>query len=178
MHPHTTVFVVMTFFHNLFTAAWIGGLLAMVFTFMPSAKKVLGKGPELKQLTGLVQKRQSLVVSVSLVGLALTGLLLTKRSPTAGELFGFSTTYAALLSLKHILYLVMIVLAVLRTLFSRRQQPEALNADVNTAANAGRKGGQPQNNTAAILMLANAVAGVLVLLLSSVLAVISSVPAG
>ncbi|MBN1266182.1 MAG: hypothetical protein JXA25_11855 [Anaerolineales bacterium] len=171
MHTHTTVFAVMTFLHNLFTAAWLGGLLAMVFTFMPAARKTLGKGPELKQLIGLIQKRQSLIVTVSLIGLALTGLLLTKRSPTQGVLFSFGSIYATLLSVKHILYLSMIILAGLRTLLSRKQKHAAGGMEAGSA-------GQPVRNTAMVLMLVNAVIGVLVLLLSSILSVMDSVPAG
>jgi uncharacterized membrane protein len=160
MNTQTIVFITVTFFHNLFTAVWIGGLITLGFNLMPSMQKVLGKGPEMKKLMESVQKRQSVFVTVSIIGLALTGLLMTQRSPAGGAFFSFSSGYAALLSVKHILYLVMIVLAVLRSVMSDRPV----------------KPGQPQKNTAALLMFANAGAGVLVLLLSSILAVMASVP--
>jgi putative copper export protein len=41
MSTQTIVFALVTFLHDLFTAVWIGGLITLGFTVMPSTKKVL-----------------------------------------------------------------------------------------------------------------------------------------
>ena len=71
MSAQTIVFGLVTFLHDLFTAVWIGGLIALGLTVMPSVKKVLGKGPQTKKLMDAIQKRHSVWVYVSLVGLVL-----------------------------------------------------------------------------------------------------------
>jgi len=38
------VFAIVTFLHDLFTAVWIGGVITLGITVLPSAKKVLGNG--------------------------------------------------------------------------------------------------------------------------------------
>jgi putative copper export protein len=80
------------------------------------------------------QKRQSTWVYISIVGLILTGLLMTNRSPEFEQLFGFGNPYMAALSIKHILVLVMIGITLYRSLILGRaqgpssQQKERLNA--------------------------------------------------
>lgn len=39
MPTKTIVFGLITFLHDLFTAAWIGGLITLGLTVMPSVKK-------------------------------------------------------------------------------------------------------------------------------------------
>ena len=112
----TIVFALVTFLHDLFTAVWIGGLITLGLTVMPSTKKVLGKGPQTKKLMDTVQKRHSVWVYVSLVGLVLTGLLQANRSPAFQGLFSFGNAYSAVLAVKHILVLAMIAIALYRSL--------------------------------------------------------------
>ena len=114
--PQQTVFAIVTFLHDLFTAVWIGGLITLGITVLPSVKKVLGMGPQTKELMDAIQKRMSVLVYVSIVGLLLTGLLLSNRSPAFQGLFSFSNTYSTVLSLKHILVLVMVAVALIRSL--------------------------------------------------------------
>nr|MBN1228384.1 hypothetical protein [Anaerolineae bacterium] len=120
MHPHTFVFALMTFLHDLFTVTWIGGLIAMGLVTLPAAKKVFGPGPQTKQFMHAVQKRQSVLVYVSMVGLALTGFLLSKRSPDFTGLFSFASTFSLLLSIKHILMLAMVATALYRSLSAKQ----------------------------------------------------------
>ncbi len=160
MPTKTIVFALVTFLHDLFTAVWIGGLITLGLTVMPSAKKILGKGPETKKLMNAIQKRHSVLVYVSLVGLVLTGLLQANRNSAFLGLLSFGNTYTAVLAVKHILVLAMIVIALYRSL--------AL-AQASTPA---------QEKLKATLLILNIVFGVCILLLSGfVTALSSSIPA-
>ena len=110
------VFALVSFFHDLFTAIWMGGLIVTALAFMPSVKAVLGASPQTKKVMTAFQKRQSTWVYISIVGLILTGLLMTNRSPEFEQLFGFGNPYMAALSIKHILVLVMIGITLYRSL--------------------------------------------------------------
>lgn len=162
MHPHTTVFAIVTFLHDLFTALWIGGLVAFTFSFLPATRTVIGKKPETIQLVALAQKRQSVIVYVSMVGLAVTGFLLGKRNPDFRGLFSFETTYSALLSIKHVLMIVVVGLALYNSLVihgeRRRFKP------------------QHKRNLSTAILYINIAGGIIILLLSSILAVSSAVP--
>ncbi len=114
--PKQTVFAILTFLHDLFTAVWIGGLITLGITVMPSAKKVLGRGRQTTTLMDAIQKRMSLLVYVSIVGLLLTGLLLSNSSSDFQGLFSFGNAYSTVLSFKHILVLAMVAVALLRSL--------------------------------------------------------------
>jgi len=151
--PKQTVFAIVTFLHDLFTAVWIGGLITVGITVMPSAKKVLGLGPQTKQLMDAIQKRLSVLVYVSIVGLVLTGLLQANRNPAFQGLFSFGNSYSIVLSLKHILVLAMIAVALYRSLVL------------------GRKSGPStpsQEKLKAGLLFLNIALGIAVLLLSGI----------
>ncbi|NLE75706.1 MAG: hypothetical protein GX605_02995 [Chloroflexi bacterium] len=148
-----------TFFHDLFTAIWIGGLFCLAGMVLPAARQVLGMGPQAKQLMEALQRRLSVAVYVSIVGLGVTGLLLARREPAFAGLFRLDNTYTALLSAKHLLMLLMMAIAVLR---SRALRPKGANA-----------GPQVERLKGALLFL-NLVLGVLVLLLSGLAAAVSS----
>ncbi len=128
------VFALVSFFHNLFTAIWMGGLIVTALAFMPSVKAVLGASPQTKKVMIAFQKRQSTWVYISIAGLILTGLMMTNRSPEFEQLFGFGNPYMAALSIKHILVLVMIGITLYRSLVLGRvqglssKQKEMLNA--------------------------------------------------
>jgi len=116
------VFALVSFFHDLFTAIWIGGLIVTAFTYMPAVKEVLGGTPQMKMVMSAFQKRQSVWVYVSIVGLILTGLLMSNRSPEFERLFAFSNPYSVALTIKHILVLVMIGLSLYRSLVLGREE--------------------------------------------------------
>jgi len=116
MPTKTIVFALVTFLHDLLTAVWIGGLITLGLTVMPSVKKILGKGPETKKLMDAIQKRHSVLVYISMIGLVLTGLLQANRTSAFLGLFSFGNTYSAVLAVKHILVLAMIAIAIYRSL--------------------------------------------------------------
>ena len=92
-------FALISFFHNLFTAIWMGGLIVTVLAFLPAVKETLGAGPQVKKVMMAFQKRQSVWVYVSMAGLILTGLLMTNRSPQFESLFAFGNPYSVALSI-------------------------------------------------------------------------------
>ena len=57
------------------------GLVTLGGTVLPSARKVLGVGPQTKEVMDTIQRRLSVLVYISIVVLVLTGLLMTRRSP-------------------------------------------------------------------------------------------------
>jgi len=155
------VFAVITFLHDLFTAVWIGGLITLGITVLPSAKKVLGMGPQTKKLMDAIQKRLSVLVYVSIVGLVLTGFLQANRSPAFQGLFSFGNPYSTVLTLKHILVLAMIAVALYRSLvLGRRSGPSTPS----------------QEKLSAGLLFLNIVLGVAVLLLSGFSTALASGP--
>lgn len=121
--PNPTLYAIIVFLHDLFTAVWIGGLITLGLTVLPSAREVLGKGPQMKKLLGAIQKRLSTLVYVSIVGLILTGMLQANRNPAFEGLFHFGSAYSTMLSLKHIVVLVMIGVALFRSLVLGRREP-------------------------------------------------------
>ncbi len=159
--PRQIVFPTVLFLHNLFTAIWVGGLITLGVTVLPSAKRVLGMGPETKRLMDTIQRRLSVLVYISIVGLILTGLLLSNRSPSFLGLFNFGNAYSAVLSVKHILTLLMIVVALYRSLALGRS---------------GRPPTPTQEKVKAGLLFLNIGLSVVVLLLSAVCTALSAGP--
>ncbi len=122
--PKQIVFALVIFLHDLFTAVWIGGLITLGLTVLPSARQVLGKGPQMKKLLDAIQKRLSVLIYVSIVGLILTGMLQANRNPSFEGLFHFGNAYSTALSLKHVAVVLMIGVALFRSLgLGRRQEP-------------------------------------------------------
>lgn len=121
MAPQQVVFAMVTFLHDLFTAVWIGGLITLGITVLPSARKVLGSGPQTKKLMDAIQKRLSVLVYASIVVLAVTGMLLSNRAPAFQGLFRFDNPYATALGIKHVLVLAMTAIALYRSLFLGRR---------------------------------------------------------
>ncbi|MEW6285650.1 MAG: hypothetical protein AB1509_05445 [Chloroflexota bacterium] len=122
MTAKVIVFALVSFFHDLFTAIWMGGLLVTVLAYLPAVKNALGGGPQVKKVMMEFQKRQSIWVYVSMASLILTGLLMTNPSPQFEALFAFGNAYSAALSMKHILVIAMIGISLYRSLVLGRAQ--------------------------------------------------------
>jgi putative copper export protein len=161
MPSKQVVFAIVTFLHDLFTAVWIGGLITLGITVLPSARKVLGMGPQTKKLMDTIQKRLSVLVYVSIAGLLLTGLLQANRNPAFQGLFSFGNPYSTVLTIKHILVLAMVAVALCRSLvLGRRSGPSS----------------PAQERIKAGLLFLNVVLGIAVLLLSGFSTALSSGP--
>ena len=101
--------------HNLFTIIWMGGLLITVLSFLPALKKALGPGPQVKKVMAAFQQKQSIWVYISIIVLVITGLMLGKQNENFAGLFKFHNFYSWILSIKHILVILMIVISIFRS---------------------------------------------------------------
>ena len=159
--PKQVVFAIVVFLHDLFTAIWIGGLITLALTVLPAAQQVLGKGPQMKELVDAIQKRLSVLVYVSIVGLIVTGALQANRNPAFEGLFHFGNAYSTALSLKHIVVIAMVGVALFRSLvLGRRQGPLTPS----------------QEKLKVGLLLLNVVLGVVILLLTGLSVAYGSPP--
>ena len=153
----TLIVGLITFLHDLFTAVWIGGLIMMTLTILPVIKEVFGHSAETEKTVDTILKKQSKLALVSIVGLLVTGLLLSKRSPEFGGLFNFANLYNILLSAKHILVILMVMASLIR---------------LSTHKNLSQMEDMKHKKTSLFLILSNTVMGVIVLLLSGLIAAI------
>lgn len=153
MNP--VVIVIVRFLHNLFTAVWIGGLLLITLTLFPALKKTLGHSAETEKIMDAVMRKQGKLVILAIIVLTVTGVLLARSSGNVTGLMRFDSQYASLLSLKHILMIVMAVLAFLR-LFGFRGLASQPNKD--------------RKKLSLLLLHINTLIGVAVLLLSAMTA--------
>ena len=115
MQDKFVIIAIMTFLHDLFTAIWIGGMITLGLSVFPSIKKVLDMGPQTMKLIEAIQKRLSKIVYVSIVGLFITGAVKAKMVPEFLGLFHFGNTYSTLMGTKHILVIIMVIIAILRS---------------------------------------------------------------
>jgi putative copper export protein len=99
-----------------------------------------------------------------MVGLIITGLLMGKKAQLAGDYTGFlsfGTEYSTLLSIKHLLYFLMVGLAIFRSLIvDKLKKP---SHEVKMKLNI-------------ITLIVNVIAGLAVLLLSANTAVLAAMP--
>ena len=158
MSNQDVVFALVTFLHDLFTVVWIGGLLTLALSVLPSVRTVMGTGPQAKSLLQAIQNRLSVLIYVSIVGLIVTGLLLANQSDDFNGLFKADNDYSLVLTLKHVLVIAMVSVTLIRSLGLNR---------LKLAAPAKEK-------VSARLLFTNLVLDVGVLLLSAFSAAIAS----
>jgi uncharacterized membrane protein len=140
--------------HDLATAIWIGGLIQLSFVVLPSFKKRLKDGKELKPLLMDIQRRLSLLVFISIPILVITGILESWHCKDFQGFFSFSNTYSTLLSVKHVLVVAMVCIAILRKV--------SMTKNV-----AGMK-------TSTLTLIINALLGVAVILISGFLSAVKT----
>lgn len=150
--PKTVVFGLIRSIHDLLTAVWIGGMVATALALLPALKGKFINENQRAEIMVRYQKVMSVAAIVSFAGLWITGVLLGRQSGQAGALLNFSTQPATLLSIKHILVLVMIVLALVRRF--------GLGRRIATFTPKDRK-------AYALILVVNAVIGVAVIFLSA-----------
>lgn len=146
------------FLHDFFTAVWIGGLLMLTLTTLPALKKTLGHSPESEKVMDAIMKYHSRWVFVSIAGLLITGILLSRSSGDFSGLFNFGGGYNILLSIKHLLVFVMVGLSLIRT-FGFRSLAKAPD--------------MKKKKMSLLVMHLNGIVGVFVLLLSGLLSSMS-----
>ncbi len=151
----TVLPILITFLHDLFTAIWIGGLIVLGAVFLPSIRK---QKQQYKELSQKIQIRLNTIVFVSIIGLWITGILLSNRSPSFTGFFDISNAYSLALALKHGMVIVMTVLALARTQLIVRS----------------KKITESRQKYGAILLIINIILGIAVLLLSAYTAILAN----
>ena len=136
--------------HDLATAIWIGGLIQLSFVVLPAFKSKLKEGKELRPLLMDIQNRLSLLVAISIPILVITGILESWHSKDFQGFFSFGNTYSTLLSIKHILVVAMICIAISRKALMARNIEKL----------------KSREKLSAITLFANALIGVAVVILS------------
>lgn len=116
--PNVFVFGLIKSLHDLFTVVWIGGIWLTLIIFLPVLRKTNERHEALTEISWAYQKRLRITAVFSMIGLWITGLLLGRQSPGFSGIFQFTTMYSALISVKHILTIIMILLAVVRGFLS------------------------------------------------------------
>ncbi len=109
------IFSLIVTFHNLFTAIWIGGMITLAVAYIPTILKTSESPSQIQAFIGAVQKRLRPLAITSIVGLIITGILLSRSNPLNLGFLNFTNAYSSLLSIKHVLMVVMVIIAVVRT---------------------------------------------------------------
>lgn len=98
-----SMYIINNFVHLLFAVIWIGGMIFMNLVLMPSLSSI--DPNERGKLFAQIAKRFTIVAWGSTLLLLITGFFKTP----SGMLFNFSTDYGMMITVKHILFLVMII---------------------------------------------------------------------
>lgn len=108
------VFGIIKSLHDLFTAFWIGGLLTTAIAFMPAIKQSSNNRSALSGIRKAYHNTLRIIALISIIGLWITGMLLSRQSAANAGFLDFSTPYNILLSIKHLIILVMVLIALYR----------------------------------------------------------------
>jgi len=108
------VFGLIRSLHDLFTALWIGGMAATAFALMPALRNKDKDPSGASKFQVKYQEKLNVLALVSILGLWITGFLLGRQSGELTGLISFSTTYQSLVSIKHLIVLVMVAIAIYR----------------------------------------------------------------
>ena len=157
MDGRLLVAVLVRFLHDLFTVVWMGGLIVTVITYLPLLQKTFAPGAQLKQFMRAFQRQQGRWVHVCIVGLIVTGMLMSRHAAGPGQFFTFNNSYSAWLSVKHILVIVMIAIAFYRSIALGRKMESLSSAQMKLSM---------------LLIILNAVLAAAVLFTSAMLSVL------
>ncbi|MHA1410330.1 MAG: CopD family protein [Candidatus Odinarchaeia archaeon] len=160
------VFGLVNSLHILFTVIWIGGLILLGLILTPSIKKTLGMKEDSKELIFTIQRKLSIFVYISIIGLIFTGILLTNSSAAFEGFFNLASPYSLLLSVKIVFVAIMIIIALYRSLVLGRN-PNIMD---NSPENEGKR------KLYKALLLINIVLGVAVIFLSGFSAALAAMP--
>lgn len=155
--PNLIIPTLVRSFHNIFTSIWVGGMLAMVISVLPTIRKEI-KDPDAQgRVMDRILALQSRWVYLGIFVLFVTGVLMTRLSGQSNGLFDFSNPYSTILSIKHILVILMTLIAVIRSTLFRK------------AASSKDKG---KKKASMALLLVNTLLGLAILVLSSMNAIL------
>ena len=155
--PNLIIPSVVRSLHNIFTSIWIGGMLVMVISFLPTIRKEI-KDVELQgSVIDKIMSRHSKWVYFGVVFLAASGMLMARFSGQTSGLFTFTNPYSIILSIKHILVLLLTVIAIVRS---------------TAFKNAASSKDKLKKKMSMALLMVNTFLGTVILVLSSITAVI------
>lgn len=143
--------------HNIFTSIWIGGMLVMVITFLPTIRKEIKDMKLQGSVIDKIMSRHSKWVYFGAVFLAASGMLMARLSGQTSGLFNFASTYGTILSIKHILVILITVIALVRSIAFK---------------NAASSKYKSKKKMSMALLMVNTFLGTVILVLSSIIAVI------
>jgi uncharacterized membrane protein len=103
-------FNLIDFIHQLFTVVYIGGMIFMDLILMPSLKIL--DPPQQGKILSIVAKKFTMTAWLSVLVLLITGYLKTPD----GMLLNPSAGYGLILTIKHLLFLLMIIFGLVITL--------------------------------------------------------------
>ena len=155
--PNILIPTIVRSFRNIFTSVWVGGMLALALSVMPSIRKEIKDPGTQGKVMDQVLVRQSRWVYIGIIVLFVSGVLMTRLSGQSNGLLDFTNTYATVLSIKHILVILMTLIAVIRSTVFRK------------AASSMNKG---KKKVSMALLMINTLVGLAVLVLSSVTAIL------
>jgi len=138
--------------HDVFTVVWIGGLFMSSLVVQPVLKQNLENGQQLKRIMSSFQARFRKITGISILGLLITGVYLSRMQPEFFGMFNFGNSYSTMLSIKIIIVLMMIGIMIVSGLLLKKQ---VNNFELITKS----------------LMITNMVLGLVVIILSGFLAV-------
>lgn len=151
--PKYLIFGVIKSLHDVFTAIWIGGMLTTLLALMPAFKSLTEEKASGKALLIRYQKKLRVFALIGIIGLWITGIFLGKQSQSYGGFMQFSTPYETLISIKHLLIFLMVIIAIYRG-FGMGSKIENFSPK--------------QMKVYGVLLMINSVLGVVVLFLSGI----------
>ncbi len=103
--------ILVQFLHDLAAVIWLGNLIITYFSIMPTARQVLGPGPEVKKFMSAYQKRQGPYGIAAMLVLIITGMMMAKSNPNFAHLFSTANTFSLILTVKHLMVIVSFAIA-------------------------------------------------------------------
>ena len=114
MSANILAMTIISVLHEIFNIIWIGGMSIMLLAILPALKISLPDKKLRKPVMDMVQKKLSVLAITSMIGLTITGLLMMNRETSILELFDTSTQYTGLLTAKHLIGIVMVIISLVR----------------------------------------------------------------
>jgi uncharacterized membrane protein len=145
------VMTIMRFLHNLFTVIWIGGMFVLGIGMLPVIQSKVEK-PERRILIEGIRTRMNKLVAISIIGLFVSGLLMSNASPLFQGYLSLGNRYSSILAIKHIAVGAMVAVTLVRNRMLSNLEP-------------GRQ--TKQQKITALLLIVNILLGMVVLFLSA-----------
>jgi putative copper export protein len=120
MSENIIAMTVISSLHEIFTVLWIGGMSVLLLAILPAIRTRIPDKKVRKPIVDAIQKKLSVLAITSMIGLAITGLLMTSRVVTLKGLLDFSAQYTIALSIKHLIGIFMVIIAMIRRFYMDR----------------------------------------------------------